>query len=327
VFLGGTTVSRATLHNEDYIRELDIRPGDTVVVEKGGDVIPKVSAVVKGKRKAGSKAFTMPENCPECGSSIYRPDGEANYFCENTECPAQVKGRIIHFAHRGAMDIEGLGEAVVDQLVSQGFIRNYSDLYNLPSKKDRLSELERWGKKSVQNLLESIEESKKKPYSRLLFALGIRHVGEGVAQVIVRNVSSLHDLSNMSKEDLETIQGVGPRIAESIYRFFRDSHNKRIIERLEKAGVQTREKPERVAASLPFSGKTVVLTGGLESMTRDEAKEKIEMLGGKVASSVSRNTDLVIAGADAGSKLQKASELNIRTMNEEEFLELLRSKP
>lgn len=325
VFLGGTTVSRATLHNEDYIRELDIRPGDAVIVEKGGDVIPKVSAVVKEKRKAGTKPFQMPHTCPECNSKIYRPEGEANYYCENTECPAQVKGRIIHFAHRGAMDIEGLGEAIVDQLVSLGFVKNYADLYDLHTKKSRLLQLERWGEKSVQNLLDAIEESKMQPYSRLLYALGIRHVGEGVAQLIVRHVPSLHELMETEREDLEKIQGIGPRIAESIYRFFRDPHNRRIIERLEKAGVQTKEKVRRISSPSPFAGKTVVLTGGLESMSREEAKKKIELLGGKVTSSVSRNTDLVVAGVDAGSKLQKAKELKIRIIDENEFLHLLQS--
>jgi DNA ligase (NAD+) len=325
VFVGGSTVARATLHNEDYIQELDIRQGDMVVVEKGGDVIPKVSAVVMEARPAGLAKFKMPSTCPECGSRIERPEGEANYYCENSECPAQVKGRIIHFAQRGGMDIEGLGEAVVDQFVSLGFVKNYSDLYDLWKKRNELLKLDRWGEKSVQNLLDALEESKSRPLSRLLFALGIRHVGEGIAQLLVRHTPSLLKLMRMSKEELEAIPGIGPRIAESIVRFFRDSHNSRIIERLKNAGLRMEEPQQRIAKPSLFQGKNVVLTGGLSSMSRDEAKEKVEELGGRVGSSVSKKTDLVIAGHDAGSKLQKAKELKIKTINEDEFLNLLQS--
>ncbi len=326
VFLGGTTVSRATLHNEDYIQELDIRPGDTVIVEKGGDVIPKVSGVVKEKRPPELSKFRMPTSCPECGSKIYRPVEEAHYYCENTECPAQVKGRILHFAHRGAMDIEGLGEAVVDQLVGLDLIRNYADLYELRSRKTRLLELERWGEKSVNNLLDAIEESKKSPFSRLVYALGIRHVGAGVAQLLTANIRSMAQLKAATTEDLVGIQGIGPRIAESVVHFFQDPHNRKIIERLERAGLMMEEKTSKAVRSSPFAGKTVVLTGGLASMTRDEAKQRIEALGGRVATTVGKGTDLVVAGTDAGSKLQKARELNIRTIDEDEFLQLLQSK-
>ena len=326
VFLGGTTVSRATLHNEDYIQELDIRPGDTVIVEKGGDVIPKVSGVVKEKRPPELSKFRMPTSCPECGSKIYRPVEEAHYYCENTECPAQVKGRILHFAHRGAMDIEGLGEAVVDQLVGLDLIRNYADLYELRSRKTRLLELERWGEKSVNNLLDAIEESKKSPFSRLVYALGIRHVGAGVAQLLTANIRSMAQLKAATTEDLVGIQGIGPRIAESVVHFFQDPHNRKIIERLERAGLMMEEKTSKAVRSSPFAGKTVVLTGGLASMTRDEAKQRIEALGGRVATAVGKGTDLVVAGTDAGSKLQKARELNIRTIDEDEFLQLLQSK-
>jgi DNA ligase (NAD+) len=238
VFVGGTTVSRATLHNEDYIKELDIRPGDTVVVEKGGDVIPKVSEVIREKRPRGTKPFTMPDKCPECGSKISRPEGEANYYCENSECPAQVRARIGHFAHRGAMDIEGLGEALVDQLVSLGFIQSYADLYELHKKRDRLVQLEHWGEKSADNLLAAIEESKKRPFWRVVFAIGIRHVGAGVTQLIVNHVRSMDKLMEASQEELQEIQGVGPRIAESVRRFFEDKHNRKLIERLRKARLQ-----------------------------------------------------------------------------------------
>lgn len=323
VFVGGSTVSRATLHNEDYIKELDIRVGDTVVVEKGGDVIPKVSGVVKEKRKSGTKPFQMPRSCPECGSTISRPEGEANYYCNNTECPAQVRARIGHFAHRGAMDIEGLGEAIVEQLVSLEFVHNYADLYDLQKKKSKLSELERWGEKSVQNLLDATEESKKKPFARVLFALGIRHVGSGIAQLIVKHFLSLDKVMRASKEELEQVQGIGPQIAESVVEFFRDRHNRAIVERLKKAGVQTEEKISRAAKTSPLFGKTFVLTGSLASMTREEAKGRIEAQGGTVSSGVSKNSDYVIAGEKAGSKLEKAKKLGVRTIDEREFLTLL----
>mgnify|MGYP001615961237 FL=1 len=324
VFVGGTTVSRATLHNEDYIEELDIRLGDAVVVEKGGDVIPKVSSVVLEKRPRGTKPFVMPGKCPECGSRISRPAGEANYYCENSECPAQVRARIEHFAHRGAMDIEGLGEAVVDQLVSLGFIRSYADLYELHKKRDQLVKLERWGEKSVDNLLEAIEESKKRPFSRVLFAIGIRHVGAGVVQLIVNEYRSVDKLMQASQEELQQIQGIGPRIAESIRRFFGDRHNQRIIERLRKAGLQFGEKQRRASAGSLLVGKTLVLTGTLSSFTREEAKRRIEELGGKVASSVGENTDYVVVGEEPGSKLDKAKKLGVQTLDEESFLKLIK---
>ena len=322
VFVGGTTVSRATLHNEDYIKELDIRPGDVVVVEKGGDVIPKVSAVIKQKRKGGTRMFRMPAVCPECGSPITRPENEANYYCENTECPAQVKARIEHFAHRGAMNIDGLGEAVVDQFVSLGYLKNYADLYDLNRKKEELLRLDRWGKKSVQNLLEAVEESKKRPFSRLLFALGIRHVGFGVAQLLASHFRSMDALTAATRDELNQIQGIGPQIAESVLLFFADAHNRRLLERLRKSRLQFEQKaPARTSGAL--RDKTFVLTGTLRSMTREEAKEAIERLGGKVTSTVSGNTDYVVAGEEAGSKLDKAKKLGVTLLREDEFLQLV----
>ena len=319
VFVGGTTVSRATLHNEDYIRELDVRIGDTVTIEKGGDVIPKVSGVVRHKQ--GSAAFRMPSKCPVCGSPIARPEGEANYYCENTECPAQVKARIEHFASRGAMDIEGLGEAVVDQLVSLEIMANYADLYELHKKREDLLRLDRWGTKSVQNLLQAIETSKEKPFSRVLFALGIRHVGAGVAQLLAKEIGSLDRLISASQEELEVIPGIGPRIGESIRRFLADKHNRKLVERLKRSGLRMEEGSRQQGHAL--SGKTFVLTGTLGSFSREEAKARIEELGGKVTSSVSKKTDFVVVGEDAGSKLQQANKLGIRTLNEKEFIHLL----
>lgn len=322
VFLGGTTVSRATLHNVDYINELDLRVGDTVIVEKGGDVIPKVSGIVPERRQGASQPFVMPNACPECGSRIYRPEGEANYFCENAECPAQVKGRIEHFAHRGAMDIEGLGEAVVEQLVGLGLVRSYADLYSLQKHKQILMELDRWGEKSVQNLLEAIEKSKKQPFHRVLFALGIRHVGQGVAQVIAENFPSMDALQNATVEDLQTVNAIGPKIAESIGHFFREKHNREIIRRLKNAGVTLQASARKPAGKL--RGRIFVLTGTLPSYGREQARQLIEKHGGKVASAVSSNVDVVLAGEDAGSKLKKARQLGIQIISEEEFLKMFK---
>ena len=316
VFVGGTTVSRATLHNEDYIKELDLRIGDMVVVEKGGDVIPKVSGVNKSKRPKDAKPFTMPKTCPVCGSKIFRPEGEAAYYCDNSECPAQIRGRIEHFAHRGAMDIEGLGEAMIDLLVRSELIHNAADVYGL--KKSQLVPLERMGEKSAQNLVEAIEKSKKQPFQKVVFALGIRYAGAGVAKLLADSFGSIEKLQEASLEELEAVEGVGPRIAESVYRFFREKHAKSLVKRLQQAGV-TMKSSRPKASSAAFAGKTFVLTGGLESMTREEAKEKIEARGGKVTGSVSAKTDFVVVGTDAGSKLDKARELGIKTLDENAF--------
>jgi len=320
VFVGGTTVSRATLHNEDYIKELDLRIGDTVVVEKGGDVIPKVSAVNTAKRPKGIRPFTMPKECPVCGSKIFRPEGEVAYYCENAECPAQVRGRIEHFAHRGAMDIEGLGEAVIDLLVRQELIHSTADLYAL--KKDQLVPLERMGEKSAQNLIDAIEQSKQQPFHKVIFALGIRYVGAGVAKLLADSFGSIEKMQDASLDDLEKVEGIGPRIAESVVRFFKERHSKALLKKLEQAGVTLKSASPKPSA-VPYAGKIFVLTGGLESMTRDEAKEKIESLGGKVTSSVSAKTDFVVVGTDAGSKLDKAIELGVKTVDEKAFRKMI----
>jgi len=317
-FVGGSTVSRATLHNEDYIQELDIRIGDTVYVEKGGDVIPKVSGVNLKKRPKNSSPFKFSTKCPECGSKIFRPEGEAAYYCDNFECPAQVRGRIEHFVQRRAMNIEGLGEAIIDLLVKENLIHNIADIYDL--EKEQIADLERMGDKSAQNLLDGIEASKQLPFNRVLFGLGIRFAGEGVAKLLKDNFPSIEKLQQATQEELESVEGVGPRIAESIVRFFKDKHSQKLIARLAKAGVQMKAEKKKFAANSPVAGKTFVLTGGLDSLSRDEAKEKIEALGGKTASSVSKKTDYVIVGSDAGSKLQKAKELGIKTLSEKEFL-------
>jgi DNA ligase (NAD+) len=324
VFLGGTTVSRATLHNMDYIRELDLRIGDTVVVEKGGDVIPKVSGVVADRRPDGTAPFPEPASCPVCSSRLVRVEDEVNLSCENAECPAQVRERIRHFASRGAMDIEGLGEAAVDQLVSAGHLGNVADLYLLHRSKSRLLGLERWAEKSVQNLLEAIEKSKRQPWHRVLFALGIRHVGSGVAHRIAENFPSLDTLRRASAEDLQTVPAIGPAIAESIVSFFQEKHNRQLIDRLRAAGLTL--SGVKSAPAGPLSGKTFVLTGTLPSYTRDEAKTLIEDAGGRVASGVSKNVDYIVAGEEAGSKLVKARALGIRTLQEKDLLAMIRGR-
>jgi len=323
VFVGGTTVSRATLHNEDYINELQIRPGDTVVVEKGGDVIPKVSGVIQAKRPSGSKPYRFGSKCPVCGSRIFRPADEANYYCENSECPAQVRGRIEHFAHRGAMDIEGLGEAIVDQLVTFGYVHSYADLYDLRKRTAQLASLERWGEKSANNLLDAIEASTARPFTRVLYAIGIRHVGSGVAQLLVRHFSSVDALMSVTKENLEQIPGIGPRIAESVVHFFQDKHNRKLVERLRNAGVRMLEEFPKSTTKSALAQKTFVLTGSLSTLTREEAKARIETLGGRVSSSVSKQTDYVVVGEEAGTKLAKAHKLGIRTIDEQEFLSMI----
>jgi len=322
VFVGGTTVSRATLHNVDYIRELDLRVGDTVVVEKGGDVIPKVSEAVTSLRPKGTSPFAMPAVCPACGSPIYREEGEANYFCENAECPAQVRGRIEHFAHRGALDIEGLGEAAVETLVSLALVKNVADLYTLASKKKTLVALERWGEKSTQNLLDAIEASKRQPYHRVLFGLGIRHVGAGVAKVLAGAFPSIDALGTAGEEELRVTPQVGPAIAGSIVHFFADRHNRDIVARLQKAGLTMTGAAATTGARL--AGATFVLTGTLPSFTREEAARLIEENGGTVASSVSAKTTYVLAGAEAGSKLAKARALGVKVIAEAEFLKMIR---
>jgi DNA ligase (NAD+) len=323
VFLGGSTVSRATLHNEEYIRELDIRLNDIVVVEKGGDVIPKISGVKNEKHPPGSKMFRFPTQCPECHSKIFRSEDEANYYCENSECPAQVKGRIEHFASRGAMDIEGFGEAVVDQFVDLGLLKNCADLYDLHSRQETLLSLHRWGKTSVQNLLDAIEESKTRSFGRVLYALGIRHIGASIAQLLVDNFMTIEQLTSATETDLQSLQGIGPQIAESVVRFFADIHNQRIVNRLKTAGIQMQEKKKYTRTSQQFSNKSFALTGTLLTMTREEAKRRIESMGGKVVSSISKKTDFIVVGSDAGSKLEKAKTLGIPLLDEQKFLNML----
>jgi DNA ligase (NAD+) len=320
VFVGGTTVSRATLHNRDYIESLDLRIGDTVVVEKGGDVIPKVSAVVAARRPSSARRYTMPERCPECGTQLHHPEGEVNVYCDNAACPAQIKGRIEHFAHRGAMDIEGLGEAIVDQLVRMQLVSTVADLYALQRHRDTLVALDRWGEKSTDNLLAAITASAGQPFHRVLYALGIRHVGAEVARLIAEHFPSMDALMAASADELQSVPSIGPQIAESVTSFLADRHNREIIRRLTRAGLTmaTARRHGKLA------GKTFVLTGTLTAFTRDEARQRIEAHGATVAAGVSKRVDYVVVGAEAGSKLEKARALGIPTLTEEQFLAMIR---
>ena len=322
VFLSGSTISRATLHNFDEIKRKDIREGDKVIIEKGGDVIPKVVSVILSERSKDSLPAKPPESCPVCGSSLYKPEAEVAYYCENSECPAQIKGRIEHFAYRGAMDIEGLGEALINLFVEMGFLKTYADIYDLKEKREELINIERLGEKSVDNLLTSIEKSKKQPFDKVLFALGIRYVGSGAAKKLADNFSSIDALINASEEDISSVHEIGPSISRSVRKFFSNRNNIHIIERLKKHGLQfTGISKNKENAFL--SGKTFVLTGTLSGFSREEASGKIVNLGGKVTSSISKNTDFVLVGENPGTKLNKAEKLGVKTINEKDFIKLL----
>lgn len=320
VQVSGSTVSRATLHNEDEIRRKDIRVGDTVVIEKAGEVIPKVVRVAEhATGKARRAAFAMPQDCPECGAPIYRPKDEVAWRCVNSSCPAQLKERLLHFSSRNAMDIDHFGPAIVDQLVDRGMVENFSSLYSLTL--DDLAGLERMGEKSAQNLLHAIEKSKKSGFARLVFALGIRHVGQRAATVLAQTFHSMGKLMSAGYEELEAVMEIGPAIAESLRAFFDQKVNQDEIDRLSKKGVLMEEGRQKTGGAL--QDKQFVLTGALESFSRDEARDKIQSLGGRVTGSVSRKTDYVVAGSDPGSKLGKAEKLGIKVLNETEFKRLL----
>ena len=322
VKLAGSTISRATLHNFDEIQRKDIRVGDTVVIEKGGDVIPKVVSVVLSERPKKSQPTLPPEKCPVCSSKLFKPENEVAFYCENPECSAQIKGRLIHFASRGAMDIEGLGDALIDLFVDKEFITHFSDIYKLKDKRSDLIKIDRLGEKSIDNLLKSIEKSKSQTFSKVLFAIGIRYVGAGAAQKITDHFNSIDDIIAAGEEEISAIYEIGPSISKSIKQFFSNKNNIKLIEELRKSGLTfTSEKKEIVQSAL--TGKTFVLTGTLSSLSRDEAGARITALGGKVTSSVSKNTDFVVAGEKAGSKLTKAESLNVMVLDENTFLKML----
>ncbi len=322
VSVGGVTVSNATLHNQDEIERKDIRIGDTVIVRRAGDVIPEVVAVVESRRPPDARKPRLPRHCPVCGSDVILLPGEKIARCSGgLYCPAQRREAIKHFASRRAMDIEGLGDKLVEQLDEKGLIRDVADLYYLHQ--EDLEKLERMGKKSAQNLLQALEKSKRTTLARFIYALGIRHVGEATAKEIADHFGSLERIMQATREDLEAVQDIGPVVAESIYRFFREKHNRDVIDKLLAAGIHWPAPPRRDRESLPLAGKTFVLTGTLSSMTREEAKERLEALGAKVSGSVSKKTSYVVVGADPGSKYDKALRLGIPILDEPAFLELI----
>jgi DNA ligase (NAD+) len=325
VFVGGSTVARATLHNEDELARKDIREGDTVIVRKAGDVIPEVVAPVLSKRPAGSVPWRFPETCPVSGGPLVRLEGEADRYCVDLECQAQRVQRIFHFASRGAMDIEGLGEKLASQLVSRGLVADVADIYSLT--KETIAGLERFADKSADNLAAAIEASKSRPLAKLLVALGIRHVGPTAAVALAGEIGHLDRIAGASAEELTAVEGVGPVIAESVRAFFDADRNRMVVDKLRSAGVNF-EGPERPAGepartTLPLAGLTFVLTGGLTAFTRDEAQAAVEERGGKVSSSVSKKTAYVVAGESPGSKLERARELGVSVLDEEAFTRLL----
>jgi DNA ligase (NAD+) len=319
--IGGTMVKRATLHNQDEIERLGVKIGDWVMVERGGDVIPKVVNVLEDKdHPRGHKKFHMPERCPVCNSHVVRVEGEADHRCVNANCPAKLRESILHFAARSVMNIEGMGESLVNQLADRGLVRNVADIYEL--NKEKLLTLERIGDKSAENLLAEIEQSRKLPLERVIFGLGIRFVGERTAEFLAEHFGSMDDLMNASVEQLEEVNEVGPRIARSIHEFFAEPHNQELVKRLKAHGLSfTGVKKQRGTA---LAGKTFVLTGTLPNYSRDAAKKMIEDAGGKVSGSVSKKTDYVVAGADAGSKLDKARELGVEVIDEARMEEIVK---
>lgn len=325
VLLAGSTISRATLHNADYIAKLDIRIGDTVIVEKGGDVIPKVSGFIKEARPNDAKPYIFPDICPcELKSPLHRPDGEAAYFCDNPNCPWQIRKRLEHFASRNAMDIEGFGEKVVELFVEKGFVKNIADIYNLKFLRTEIAKLDRWGQKSTDNLLDAIEKSKARPLANVIFALGIRFIGEGAAKILAKHFRSINKLATATRDELTNIRDIGNKMADSIILFFAENSNIEILDRLKAAGLTFEEDFDVfIQVEKKLNGLVFILTGELNSMTRRDAKEKIESLGGKVTSAVSKKTNFVIVGDNPGSKLDKAIELGVKIIDEAEFLKII----
>ncbi len=319
VNVGGVTVSRATLHNEDEIQKKDIRIGDTVLVQRAGDVIPEVVKVILSNRTGDEKKFVMPQSCPICNTSAVRIEGEAATRCINAACPAQVKERIKHFASKGAFDIDGLGDKLVDQLVEKGLVSSFADLFQLEA--ETLAALDRMGAKSAENLVQAVESSKDIRFARFLYALGIRHVGEHVAALLAGHFGDLAQLMNCPEDELTAIEGIGPVVAKSISTFFTQEDNIASIKRILNSGIRIKFQTAEKATTL--AGKVFVLTGTLAGMTRRDAREKIEALGGKVSGSVSRNTDFVVAGESPGSKLTKAQDLGVEVLDEAALLEML----
>ncbi len=322
VNVGGATVKMAALHNEDDIRRRDIRIGDTVIVQRAGEVIPQVLGPVVSRRTGREKAFKMRKTCPVCGTRVIRPEGEAMSRCPNVACPAQTYELLKHFVSRGAMDVEGMGEALCDALLKAGLVKDVADIYYLT--KEQLLGLERMADKSATNVLNAIESSKERPLARVLFALGILHVGGETAQVLAQNFGSIDALAAASPEELQAIPAIGPKIAESIVAFFGEKSNRRVIEKLREAGVNLTTPSQPPTSPLPLAGKQFVITGRLEALSRQQAEAKIKELGGAVGGSISRKTDYLVVGEEPGSKLQKAQSLGTTILDEKGFLDLLK---
>ncbi len=336
VAVGGVTIKHAALHNEDDIRRKDIREGDTVTIQRAGEVIPEVVGPIKGKRAAGSRDFSLLEKiyseekgrpaCPECGAEVFRPQGEVMYYCSNAACPAQAQERVKHFASRGAMDIRGIGEAQSTALLKEGLIHDAADIYSLEENSERKAKLiglEGMGEKSAENLFAAIEESKKRPLSRLIFALGIRHVGAETAEILAHRFPSIERLSQANKGELEGVESIGPKIADSITAFFHEAENRRIIEKLEKTGVNMTGAG---GGAQPLKGVEFVITGRLTRLSRHEAEERIRALGGGAKGDITGRTDYLVVGESPGSKLKRAEAQGVKRISEEEFLKLLSDK-
>jgi DNA ligase (NAD+) len=320
VRVGGVEVSRASLHNDDEVRKKDVRIGDTVIIQRAGDVIPEVVKVVDSKRTGAERAFIMPDRCPVCGSEVERPEGEAIHRCTGFACPAQIKENLAHFVSKPAMNMDGLGRRLLEQMVDKGIIEDPADLYFLD--KEALGKMERMGDKLAENLLEAIAKSRTPDLAHLIYALGIRNVGHHLAGVLAKEFKSIDRLAGQSVEALTEVHEIGPIVAKSIHTYFRNPKNQEVLEKLRRGGVEFPEE-EAEAGEAPLAGKTFVLTGGLDTLTRDEARSLIEGRGGRVSSSVSKKTDFVIVGKDAGSKLDKARKLGIETLDEEEFKKMM----
>jgi DNA ligase (NAD+) len=335
VSVGGVTIKQAALHNEDDIRRKDIREGDWVYIQRAGEVIPEVVGPIKGKRSGQEKEFDLLDKiydkakkrpaCPVCGAEVFRPEGEVMYYCSNAACPAQAHERLEHFASRGGMDIRGIGESQSATLLRKGLVKDIADLYYLREKREQLLKLEKMAEKSVSNMLNAIEKSKDRPLARLIFALGIRHIGEEMAEILADEFNDLDDLASASRERLMSIPTIGPKIADSIIAFFRQEENKNIIKRLKDAKVWPRKEAAKLE-ELPLAGMEFVITGRLEKFARQEAEAQIKALGGTTKDNVTRGTTYLVVGADPGSKLERAQALGIKQMNEEQLLELLRQK-
>ncbi len=319
----GSVISRATLHNEDYVKTKDIRVGDTVSIKKAGDVIPEVVKVIKERRTGHEAPFEMTKKCPMCHEPLTRKEEESAYYCTNIHCPAKKIEKLIHYTSRHAMNIEGFGDRIIEDFYNLGYLKDYDDFYKLSIHKEDLMRLEGFGSKSINNLLEQIENSKKNSLERLLFGISIRHVGEKTANILAKNFKNITSLMNASFEDISDIKDIGPIIAKSVTEYFNDKHNQELIQKLKEHKVNMTYLKQTSINQTDFTDKTFVLTGALERFTRDEAKEKIELLGGITTGSVSKKTDIVIVGKEAGSKMKKAQDLGITIWDEDTFINVL----